>query len=61
MRDMSNFNDLYNAQHVILLCENFENRYQAMYERSAFNPRKCNSVSKLSGCIQRERSKVMTG
>ena len=61
MRDMSNFNDLYNAQHVILLFENFENRYQAMYERSAFNPRKCNSVSKLSGCIQREQSKVMTG
>ena len=56
---MSNFNDLYNTQDVILLCKNFENRFQAMYEKSAFNPRKCNSVSKLSGCIQKEQSKVI--
>ena len=24
-----------------------------------FNPRKCNSASKLSGCIQREQSKII--
>ena len=24
-----------------------------------YNPRKCNSASKLSGCIQREQSKVI--
>ena len=59
MRDMSNFNDLYNTQDVILLCKNFENRFQAVYEKSAFNPRECNSVSKLSGCIQKEQSKVI--
>ena len=59
MRDMSNLNDLYNAQDVILLHETFENRFQAMFEKSGFNPRKCNSASKLSGCIQREQSKVI--
>ena len=31
-----------------------------MYEKkSMYNPRKCNSGSKLSGCIQREQSKVI--
>ena len=59
MRDMSFLNDLYNAQDVILLCKTFENRFQAMYEKQGFNPRKCNSASKLSGCIQSEQSKVI--
>ena len=59
MRDIPDLNDLYNAQDIILLCEIFENRFQAMYEKSSFNPRKCNSASKLSGCIQREQSKVI--
>ena len=56
---MSNLNNLYNAQDVILLYEIFENKFQAMYEKSGFNPRKCNSASKLSGCIQREQPKVI--
>ena len=46
MRDLSNLNDLYNAQDVILLLEIMENRYQAMYDKSMYNPRKCNSASK---------------
>ena len=59
-RDMLDLNDLYNAQDVILLCEIFENRFQAMFKKSGFNPRKCNSASKLSGCIQSsEQSKVI--
>ena len=33
MWDMSDLNDLYNAQDVILLCEIFENRFQAMFEK----------------------------
>ena len=60
MRDMSHLNDLYNAQDVILLHEIFENRFQAMFEKSDFNPGTCNSTSKLSGCIQREQSKVIS-
>ena len=48
MQDMSDLNNLYNTQGVILLWKIFENRFQAMFEKSGFNPRKCNSASKLS-------------
>ena len=51
-------NDLYNAQDVILLCEIIENRFQQMCEKFGYNPRKCNSASTLSGCVQRDLSKV---
>ena len=46
MRDVSNLNDLYNAQDVILLCGIMENRFQAMYDKTMCNPTKCNSPSK---------------
>ena len=59
MRDLSDLNDLYNAQDVILLLEIIENRFQAMYDKTMYNPRKGNSASKLSSCIQREQSKVI--
>ena len=58
MRDLSDLNDLYNAQDVILLCEIMENRFQAMYDKTMCNPRKCNSGSKLSSCIQHEQSRI---
>ena len=54
MQDISNLNDIYNAQDVIFLCEIMENRFQTMFEKSGYNPRGCNSASKLSDCIQRE-------
>ena len=50
---------IYNTQGVILLLEIMENRFQAMYEKSMSNPRKCKSASKLSGCIQREQWKII--
>ena len=59
MRNLGDLNDLYNAQDVILLCELIENRYQFMQDKYGFNPRKCNSASSLSGCIEREMSKVI--
>ena len=59
MRNLSDLNDLYNVQDVILLLEMIENRFQAMQDRSGYNPRIMNSSSKLSGCIQREKSKVI--
>ena len=59
MRDMSDLNDLYNAEDVTLLCEIFENQFQIMYKKSMCNPRKVNPASKLSGCIQKEQSKVI--
>ena len=43
----------------LIFCKIFKNRFQAMFEKSGFNPRKCNLTSKLSDCIQREQSKVI--
>ena len=59
MRHLGDLNDLYNAQDVILLTELIENRFQFMQDNYSFNPRKCNSASSLSGCIEREMSKVI--
>ena len=59
MRNLSDLNDLYNAQDVILLLEMRGNRFQSMHENSGYNPRIINSASKLSGRIQREQSKVI--
>ena len=36
-----------------------ENRFQKMQDRFGFNPRKCNSASTLSVCVQRNQSKVI--
>ena len=57
MRNLSDLNDLYNVQDVILLLEMMENRFQVMQEKSGYNPRIMNSASKLSSCIQREQFK----
>ena len=52
-------NDLYNAQNVILLAEIIESRFQLMHERYGFNPRRYDSASTLSCCIEREMNRVM--
>ena len=57
MRNLSDLNDLYNVQDVIILLEMMENRFQSMQEKSGYNPRIINSASKLSGYIQREQTK----
>ena len=51
MRNLSDLNDLYNAQDIMLLLEIIENRFQEMPNECGYNPRKVNSASKLSGCI----------
>ena len=59
MRNLGDLNDLYNVQDVILLTEIIESRFQAMQNTYGFNPRKCNSASSASGCIEREMSKII--
>ena len=59
MRNLGDLNDLYNTQDVILLTEIIESRFQAMQNAYGFNPRKCSSASSMSGCIEREMSKVI--
>ena len=59
MRNLGDLNDLYNAPDVILLTENIESRFQAMQNAYDLNPRKCDSASSMSGCIEREMSKII--
>ena len=59
MRMLSNLNDLYNVQDVIILLEIIENRFQIIQNKTNYNPRIINSASKLSDCIQREKSKCI--
>ena len=59
MRNLGDLNDLYNTQDVILLTEIIESRFQSMQDMYGFNPRKCNSASSVSGCIEREMSKII--
>ena len=59
MRNLSDLNDLYNVQDVIILLEIIENRFQIIQNKTKYNPRIINSASKLSGCIQREKSKCI--
>ena len=59
MRKWVNMNELYNARDVILLCEIGKNRFQFMHDWYGFNPRKCNSASTLSGCIERQMLRVI--
>ena len=56
---MSNLNNLYNAQDVILLCKIFENRFQAMFEKSGFNLRKCNSESAIQWLYSERTVKII--
>ena len=59
IRNLGDLNDLYYAQDVILLTEITESRFQAMQNTYGFNPRKCNSASSMSCCIEREMSKII--
>ena len=59
MRNLSDISNLYNAQDVILLCGIIEKRFQLMQDKYGFNPIKCKSASSLSGCIERNISKII--
>ena len=59
MRNLVDGNDSYNTQDVILLTERTESRLQAMQNTYGFDPRKCNSASSMSGCIEKEMSKFI--
>ena len=59
MRNLGDLKELYSTQDVILLSEIIESRFQVMQNTYKFNPRKCNSASSMSGCIEREMSKII--
>ena len=58
MRKLGDLNNLYKTQDVVLLTEIIESRFQAN-DTYGFNPRKCNSASSMSGCIEREMSEII--
>ena len=58
MGNLSDLNDLYNVQDVILLMVIIENRFQEVQNGTGYNPRKISSASKLR-CIQREQSECV--
>ena len=59
IRNLNDMSDLYNVQDVILLLEIVDTRFEIMYLKNHYNPRKCNSASTLSGCIHRDLSNVI--
>ena len=50
-------NKIYNIQDTLILCEISEQRSILLQDLFKFNPRKCNSASSFSGCVQRNKSK----
>ena len=54
LRDMSK---IYNFQDMAILCEIFEKRASLLQQLFKYNPRKCNSASAFSGCVQILKSK----
>ena len=59
MTNLGNLNNLYYFQDTIFLCEIFESRAQFLKDKLKFSPRKCNSVSSFSGCVQRDKSRCI--
>ena len=57
LKKLSELNDIYYFQDMILLCEIFENRAREMIRKFLYNPQKCSSTSSLSGYIHRFLSK----
>ena len=57
LETLGDMNKIYNIQDTLILCEIFEQRSILLQNLFKFNPRKCNSASSFSGCIQRNKSK----
>ena len=59
MRNLSDFNDIYNIQDVYILRVILEYRWQKIKDSTGFNPRCFTSASTLSVAIERVKSKVL--
>ena len=57
LETLGDMNKIYNIQDTLILCEIFEQRSILLEKLFKFNPRKCNSASSFSGCVQRNKSK----
>lgn len=59
VRDLNNFNDVYDVQDVIVLGSILENRWQKIKNVCGYDPRCFTFASTLSGAIERIKSKVI--
>ena len=59
LKILGDLNKIYNFQDVAILCEIFETRASLLQTLFKYNPRKCNSASGFSGCVQRLQSKCV--
>ena len=57
LKTLGDLNKIYNFQDTTILCEIFEQRANLLQKLFKYNPRKCNSASGFSGCVQRLKSK----
>ena len=57
LQTLGDMNRIYNIQDTLILREIFEQRSLLLQNFFEFNPRKCNSASSFSGCVQRNKSK----
>ena len=59
LKNLGELNKIYNFQDTIILCEIFEQRSEHLQKFFKYNPRKCNSASSFSGCVQGDKSKYL--
>ena len=59
MRNLSNFNDIYNIQDVLIIGMIPDYRWQKVEDKSGFDPRYFTSASTLGFAIERIKSKVI--
>ena len=59
LKTLGDLNKIYNFQDIAILCEIFQKRASLLQILFKYNPRKCNSASGFSGCVQRLQSKCV--
>ena len=57
LKTLGDLNRIYSFQDIAILCEIFEQRSSLLQNLFKFNPKKCNSASTFSGCVERLKSK----
>ena len=58
-RNLGDLNTHYNFKDTIIICEIFGSRSTFSNNKFKFNPRKYDSASSFSGCVQREKCKCI--
>ena len=59
LKSLGDMNKIYYFQDTAILSEIFEKRAFLLQQLFKYNPRKCNSASAFSGCVQRLKSKCL--